>query len=273
MGESLLDEFSAAIIGSGAVAVWLLQLACAESANFDRARRLSVIGHLWLGLAVSLLLYRWVDAVTSLPSDSSPNLWSSGGLIAMCGIGLVAAVKTVIGGARHQRVWHFAIAVICGAAALGIAAAWEWALLLIVLLTSSLALAMWLSKRTVNAANTEDEAVDPAHEPVLVFCVSAALLLLLLGTWQHVVENETQRQTRSPRYSAWPRPTALRDAWQRTDWTAKPGDADSSVRVAKSASREQLVAWGLGALLLVVAAAAWQKSHPKFTAAETDHAG
>ena len=272
MGESLLDEFSAAIIGSGAVAVWLLQLACAESANFDRARRLSVIGHLWLGLAVSLLLYRWIDAVTSLPSDSRPNLWSSGALTVMCGIGLVAAVKAVIGGAHTHRVWHVAIAAACGTVALSIAAAWDWALLILGLLTSGLALAMWISKRTASAAISDAETVEQPREPVLAFVVSTALLLLLLGTWQHVVENETQRKTRSPRYSAWPRSTALRDAWERTDWTAKQGAVDSSVRVSQAASHEQRVALGLGVLLLVVATSAWHQSHPKFAEAETDHA-
>ena len=160
MGESLLDEFSAAIIGSGAVAVWLLQLACAESANFARARRLSVIGHLWLGLAVTLLLYRWVDAVTSLPSDSGSNLWSSGGLIAMCGIGLVAAVKTVIGGARHQRVWHFAIAILCGAASSSEIAA------LTVRFESHLASARLLVISTINSnAHSHAAAMPSAAAP------------------------------------------------------------------------------------------------------------
>ncbi len=272
MGEPLFDEISAAILGSGAVAFLLLRWASAESANVDRARRLSVIGHLWLGLAVSLLLYRWIDAVKSLPSDSRPNLWSSGTLTTMCGIGLAAAVKAVIGGARTHRVWYFAIVAACGAVALGIAGAWDWALLLLALLTSGLALSMWISKRAASAAVQNDEAADQPREPVFVFCVSAALLLLLLGTWQHVFEHETQRKTRSPRYSAWPRPTALRDAWERTDWTAKQGADDSAMRVSKAASHEQLVALGLGVLLLVVAISAWHKSHPKFADAEVDHA-
>lgn len=270
MGEPLFDEISAAIIGSGAVAVWLLRLACAETTNVDRARRFSVIGHLWLGLAVSLLLYRWIDAVTSLPNGSRPNLWSSGALTVMCGIGVVAAVKAVIGGAGAQRVWHFAITAACGVVALGIAGAWDWALLTLVM--SGLALATWLSKRAVNAAIPNDELDDQPREPVLVFGISAALLLLLLGTWQHVVEHETQRQTRSPRYSAWPRPTALRNAWERTDWTAKQGADDSSIRVAKSKSHEQRVALGLGVLLLVVAASALHKSNLRLAETETDHA-
>lgn len=272
MGEPLFDEISAAIVVSGAVAVWLLRWADAETTNADRARRLNIIGHLWLGVAVSLLLYRWIDAVTSLPSDSRPNLWRSGALTVMCGIGLAAAVKAVIGGAHTQRVWHFSIAAVCGAVALCIAAAWEWALLVLALLTSGLALATWISKRTASAAISDDEAVEQPREPVLVFCVSAALLLLLLGTWQHVVENEAQRKTRSPRYSAWPRSTALRDAWERTDWTAKQGADDSSIRVSQAAAHEQRVALGLGVLLLIVATSAWHRSHSKFAEAETDHA-
>ena len=272
MGEPLFDEISAAIVASGAVAIWLLRWADAETTNADRARRLSAIGHLWLGVAVSLLLYRWIDAVTSLSSDSRPNLWSSGTLTVMCGIGLVAAVKAVIGEAHTHRVLHFAIATACGAVALCIAAAWEWALLVLALLTTGLAVTMWISKRTASNAILDDEAVDQPREPVLVFCISAALLLLLLATWQHVVENEAQRKTRSPRYSAWPRSTALRDAWERTDWTAKQGAADSSTRVSQSASHEQHVALGLGVLLLVVAISAWHKSHPKYAEAEIDHA-
>ncbi len=268
MGEPLFDGVSAAIVGSGAVAIWLLRLALAETTTVDRARRLSVIGHLWLGVAVSLLLYRWIDAVTSLPNGSRPNLWSSGALTVMCGIGVVAAVKAVIGGAGTQRACHFAITAACGVVALGIAGAWDWALLALVM--SGLALAIWLSKRAANAPIPDGEAVDQPREPVLAVCISAALLLLLMGTWQHVVEHETQRQTRSPRYSAWPRPTALRDAWERTDWTAKQGADDSSIRVAKSASHEQRVALGSGVLLLVVAASAWHKSNLRIAEPETD---
>ncbi|MBC7820280.1 MAG: hypothetical protein IAG10_25635 [Planctomycetaceae bacterium] len=272
MGEPLFDGISLAVVFSGGVAVLLLRLASNETTNTDRERRLSVIGHLWLGIAVSLLLYRWIDAVTSLPAVSRPNLWGSGALSVTCGIGLVAAVKAVIGGARTHRVWYFAIAATCGAVALSIAAAWEWALLVLALLTSGLALAMWISKRAASSAIPDDGEVEQPREPVLVLLVSAALLLLLLGTWQHVVDNETQRKTRSPRYSAWPRPTALRDAWERTDWTAKQGDADSDVRAAKAASHEQLIALGLGVLLLVVATVAWHKSQPRFADAEVDHA-
>jgi hypothetical protein len=273
MGEPLCDEISAALIGSGLVSIWLLRSANAETANLDRARRLTVIGHLWLGLAISLLLYRWIDALTSLPSALRPNLWRSGALTATCGIGLAAAVKAVIGEARRARIRNFAIASACGVVALGIAAAWNWAFLVLMLLIGSLTLATWNSKRVASAVILDDERTDQSREPVLVCLVGAAVLLLLLGTWQHVVEYEAQRTTRSPRFSAWPRPSALRDAWERTDWTTKRGAADSSARVAKSASHEQRVALGLGLCLLVVSTFGWHKSHPKFVESEADHAG
>ena len=273
MGEPLFDGISAAIVGSGAVSVWILRLVGAETTDRDHARRLSLVGHLCLALSVSLLLYRWIEAVTSLPLESRPNAWSSGALAVTCGIGLVAAVKAVMGSVSAHRVWYFATTSVCGAAALLIGAAWDWALLVMALSSSGLAIAMWISKRTADSSHPDDESVAQPREPVLACLVCAALLLLLLGTWQHVVENETQRRTRSPRYSAWPRPTALRDAWERTAWTVKPGDTESSVRVSETASREQLVALGLGALLLVVAGAAWQKSNPKFVETEGDHAG
>ncbi|MFM9962759.1 MAG: hypothetical protein ACKV2Q_16235 [Planctomycetaceae bacterium] len=273
MGEPLFDGISAAIVVSGVVAVGLLRWAAGETVHSDRERRLNILGHLWLGIAVSLLLYRWIESVTSLPSEARPNLWRSGVLTAMCGIGLAAAMKAVIGGARTHRVAHWSIAAACAVVALGVASAWGWALLVLVLSTSGLALAMWLSQRASSVGHLQQELVSQPREPVLACMVSAALLLLLLSTWQHVAENETQRQTRSARYSAWPRPTALRDAWERTGWTAKSGAADSSDHVSQSASREQHVALGLGLLLLVVAVAAWHKSHPQLIETEADHAG
>lgn len=272
MGEPLFDGLSLAIVVGGVVAILLLHLAHIETANSERVQRLRVIGHLCLGITVSLLLFRWIEAVMSLPSVSRPNLWRSGALSVICGVGLVAALKAVIGGAHIHRVRYFVMTAACGVVALGIAAAWEWALLALVLLTSGLALALWISKRATSSAISDDGASEQPREPVLVVLVSAALLLLLLGTWQHVVDHETQRTTRSPRYSAWPRPTALRDAWERTDWTAKQGDADSDLRVAKSSAHEQSTALGLGFLLLVVAMAAGQRSRPRLADPETDHA-
>lgn len=271
MGEPLFDGISAAVILAGAVAVLLLRSAVAETANPDRSRRLSVIGHVCLSIAVSLLLYRWIAAVTSLLLTFQPNVWRSGALSVACGIGLAAAVKAVIGGTSANLRRNFTVTGVCGVAALSIAATWEWALLVLAMLTSGLALAMWLSQRPTSIAIPNDEPTQP-REPVLVFCVCAALLLLLVGTWQHVVEHESHRRTRSPRYSAWPRPSALHDAWERTGWIPKTEDADSRVRVAEASTREQLVATGLGLLLLVVAVTAWQTSRHQIADAETDHA-
>ncbi len=116
------------------------------------------------------------------------------------------------------------------------------------------------------------EECDRHHEPALVLFASSALLLLLLGTWQHVVEHETQRKTRSPRYSAWPRATALRDAWERTGWTAKLQPSDDE-RLPDAPSREQHVALGLGALLLLFVTAARYQPEPKMADSEANHAG
>lgn len=275
MGEPLFDGLSAAIVASGAVAVWMLRSAAGETADSERARRLNVIGLLWLGVAVSLLLYRWIEATTSLPVASRPNVWTSGTLAVLCGIGVAAAVKAMVGGTREQQEASFAIMAVCAAGALLVAAAWEWALVASALLFGVI-VARWFFKSPTNVACSEDETEDesdPPREPLLVFGVSTALLLLLLGTWQHVIEHETHRMTRSPRYSAWPRPTALRDAWERTDWVTKPGDVESRERVAETASREQRVAIGLSLLLLVVTAAAWRNSRFELTDEGTDHAG
>lgn len=271
MGEPLFDGVSAAIVLSGAAAIIVLR--SAESASADRNRRLGLIGHLLLGVSISLLLYRWVDAVTSLPADARPSSWHSGALAVACGIGLVAAMKALIGLTASNRIQNFVIATLCGAAALMLAAAWEWAWLILTLLASGVARTLWIAKRADRNAASHRDADEPLREPALVLLVSAALLLLLLGTWQHVVEHETQRKTRSPRYSAWPRATALSDAWERTGWTVKPNTSDADARLPDAASREQHVALGLAVLLLVVVATAWCPTEPTFADSETDHAG
>ncbi len=258
MGEPLFDGITAGIVSFGVAAVLVLRMAVAEVSNARRAFRLDVAGHVLLGLSVSLLLSRWISGVTSLPSDVRPSTWLSGTLAIACGLGIVAAVKAVVGFSAARRTRDFAIAAVCGAVALAAALAWEWVLLLLAFLAVGGGLAMWRLTRTRDV-NVEDRP----REPVLVLIVSAAMLLLLLGTWQHVIENETQRQTRSPRYSAWPRATALRDAWERTGWIAKPGDDESIQRVANVASHEQGVALGLGALLLVVIASASCRASPE----------
>ena len=268
MGEPLFDGVSAAIVVSGAVAIIVLR--SVEVANSNRSRQLSLIGHLLLGISISLLLYRWVDAVTSLPSEVRPNVWRSGALSVACGIGLVAAVKSVVGPTVIGRFIHLTVAVGCVESALLLAAEWQWALLLQVLWLGGFALAKWLSPRAGHE-HVADEC-DRHHEPALVLFASSALLLLLFGTWQHVVEHETQRKTRSPRYSAWPRATALRDAWERTGWTVTQQSSDDA-GLSDAPPREQHVALGLGALLLVVVAAARFQPTSKIADSEANHAG
>ena len=271
MGEPLFDEITAAIVLFGVAGVLVLRLAVAQATDVRRAFRLDATGHVFLGIAVSLLLYRWISGVTALPSDVRPSSWVSGTLAVVCSLGIVAAVKAVIGVSAARRTRDFAIAAYCGAMALAVAAAWEWVWLLLALLTVGVALVMWRLARHRDVTAT-DNSREPHREPVLVLIVSAAMLLLLLGTWQHVIENETHRQTRSPRYSAWPRATALRDAWERTGWIAKPKDNDPSQRAAKVASHEQRIALGLGSLLMVVVIVALRRASHEPTTAEADHA-
>ena len=257
MGEPLFDGITGGIVSFGVAAFVVLRLAMTEVNDVRRAARFDLAGHLLLGIAVSLLLYRWASEITSLPPEVRPNVWLSGTLVVVCGLGIVAAVKAVLGGSAQRRMRDLVIAVMCGAIALSVVSAWEWVLL--TLTAAGVGLAMWRSTRTRDVA-ASNETEDRSHEPALVMIVSAALLLLLLGTWQHVIEHETHRQTRSPRYSAWPRATALRDAWERTGWTAKPQDDQSSRRVADIAAHEQRVALGLGTLLLIVAVSAWRRA-------------
>lgn len=270
MGEPLFDELSAAFVLCGLVAVVVLRSA-AECPDLETANTRGVVGHILLGIAVSILLYRWSDTITSLPSLPRQSVWQSGALSTACGIGLVAATKAVIAVSVASRVRYFVIAVVSSSIALSIASAWFWAALLLVLLATGLLLGRWLARRTELEQPNSDE-VESQREPTLVVLVSATLLLLLIGTWHHVVEHETQRKTRSPRYSAWPRATALRNAWERTDWMANPDDKDSAVRTAKVALREQRVAIGLGSLLLIVALAARRNTSQDVTSSEADHA-
>ncbi|GDY08091.1 hypothetical protein LBMAG52_15770 [Planctomycetia bacterium] len=299
MGEPLFDGVSAAIVFFGSVAVIVLRSAVVDAENVERTRRLNLVGNVLLGIAISLLLYRWVDAVTALPGFSRSNEWRSGALTIACGIGLVAAMKAVIGPSVVSRVRHFGIAAVYSTIALLIPWTWEWTfqklsrlaslfafshitaqsmemlsltILILTMLVPGIALAMWFPIRAMAPAPiTADE--DKHREPALVLFTSAALLLLLLGTWQHVIANEAQRKTRSARYSAWPRATALRNAWERTGWTAKLDDDNSAKHVADVAAREQRIALGLGSLLLVVAAAAGCRTSREPTIAEADHAG
>ena len=159
MGEPLFDGVSAAIVLIGAASIIVLR--SAESASADLSRRLGLIGHLLLGVSISLLLYRWVDAVTSLPADIRPSPWRSGALAVMCGIGLVAAVKALIGLTATNRIQNFVIAALCGAAALMLAAAWEWAFLILTLLASGVARTLWIAKRADSNADPQISLPKP----------------------------------------------------------------------------------------------------------------
>lgn len=251
MGEPLFDMTSAAIVVLGTAAVAFMHSSTDDAVNAQRRRRLSVVGHALLGLAVSLLLYRWVGSVTSLPANVQPNFWRSGSLCVSCGIGIIAAFKAVLSPTPTLRGLYFVISVTSSAVALMIASAWDWALLLLALLAAGIALTL---RNTADVSNaTANEEANGQQEPGLVTFFSAGFLLLLLGTWQHVIQNETHRQTRSPRYSAWPRATALRDAWERTGWNIKPEDAKSAEQVERAYFDEQRIALPLAALLLIVA--------------------
>ena len=267
MEEPLFDVMTAVIVCVGVASVVVLRSASHEATTAEHVPRLRLLGHLLLGIASSLLLYRWVDAMTALPLEIRPNAWRSGALIAACGIGLIAAVKAVTDLSTNGRFQYFVIAAACGAVSLFIAAVWNWAMLLSVLLLAGIVSAQWRSKHIRTAPQLANEE-DSSHEPALATVVSAMLLLLLLGTWQHVIENETQRRTRSTRYSAWPRTTALRNAWERTGWIVKSRDDESAQKLAKIASHEQSVALGLGTLLLVVIASTWYRSNPEAAVSE-----
>jgi hypothetical protein len=126
-----------------------------------------------------------------------------------------------------------------------------------------------------NAAIGAATEHETPRESGLIMLAAAALLVILLGTWQHVVEHEGQRLTRSTRYSAWPRATALANAWERSGWVVKRDehspqqfDRASVELMARTASREQNIAWGLGVMLLVVAGVAWRQSNDRVDASE-----
>lgn len=270
MGEPQFDELTAAFVSCGLAAVVVLRSA-AECTEPDTAKTRGLIGHVLLGIAVSLLLYRWVDAVVSLPPQVRPNLLLSGGLSATCGIALTAAVKGVIASSVAYRVRYFSIAVFSGAIALVLALAWAWSILLLALLAAGVAVNRRFVSRPRGDNSVENDG-DSNREPTLVLIVLSAMLLLLLGTWRHVIENEVQRKTRSPRFSAWPRATALRNAWERTGWAAKSDDEASAVRAVNVASREQRVALGLGSLLLVVVLTSRRETNHEAAVSEADHA-
>lgn len=271
MNEPLIDGWTAASVLLGAFASLLLRGAQTQSLSDRAALWQSLSGHVLLGIAVSLLLYRWVDSVTNLPRDSRPSGWLSGLTVTACGIGIAAAVRSVTSACAARRVRMFVMTVLCSLVALASASAWNWTLLAATWLVGGLLLARWRGA-WFNSPTSTPNLEDDRREPTLVFAASVALLLLLIGTWQHVVSHEANRTTRSPRYSAWPRPSAVQDAWERTGWLAPSNDAEAVERAAKAAVREQLVACGLGLCLLIVAIASHGRSPRAATPAEAGDA-
>ena len=266
MDEPLFDGLTAVGVFLTIAAVLTLRPVDPLIANVDRAKQRHAIGLALLVLSVGALLYRWIATMKALPIEVRPGSARQGLLTAVCGFGVAAAILSVTAATVADRVKSFLAVASCGAIALMLAAAWEWALLWIALLAFGSWAVMWLSQRSADDAGLGGAA---PREPGLIMLGSAALLVLLLGTWQHVVEHESQRQTRSKRYSAWPRATALANAWERSGWVVKADDNDSkkpdrvsAELVSRVVAREQRIAWGLGAMMLVVAGVAWRQSSP-----------
>ncbi len=297
MGEPLVDGLTVLTVLLNVAAVAVIRWNATAGANAadaasERARQFNVIGQVLLGLGVAPLLWRWIVTFKSLPADGRIDSWRWMLLITFCGAGVAAAVKVVTANRSRERWQSFLMVGGCCVAVLAVAAQWDWTMLVLAVVVGT----AWFLWRTQwwqgtrptpqRALRGEQEVVGSsafgrpacrtppeggttnlfflaylnAREPVIVVLSAAALLLLILGTWNHVLDRETHRQTRSARYSAWPRATALQDAWERTDWIAKPDDAESARRVEESASREKRIVVGLGFLLSVVASVSWSQS-------------
>lgn len=268
MNEPLFDGLTAVSAFLAIAGVLTLRPTDPPPLNVDRIKQRQILSVLLLTLSVGALLYRWIGSVVTVPTESRLGIFRDAGLAMACGFGFVAAILSVTATDLADRVKSFLVVAACGAIVLIIAAAWEWALLWI----SLLAFGCWsLIRITQPVANTTVATVESTEEaprePGFIMLAATSILVLLLGTWQHVVTNESQRNTRSQRYSAWPRATALADAWERSGWVLKSDknnrnqpDRASVELVSKLASREQRIALGLGAMLLVVAGTAWRQA-------------
>lgn len=268
MNEPLFDSLTAVSAFFAIAAVWTLKPADPPPANAECSNQRHAIGLSLLALSVGALLYRWIDSVMAFPVADRLSWVRQAFLTAVCGFGIAAAIMSVTATTLTARFKSFLAVAASGAIALMIAAAWEWVLLWIALL----AFGCWLAIRaTQNDADSAEGRVDSfdetPRESGLIMLAATAVLVLLFGTWQHVVEHESQRHTRSTRYSAWPRATALANAWERSGWVVKKDETNpqksdplSAELVTTLATREQHIAWGLGAMLLVVAGVAWRQS-------------
>lgn len=263
MDEPLFDGLTAVGAFLAIVAVLTLRSVDEPPANSNRAKQRHVVGLVLLALSVGALLFRWIDSATEVSAETQLGSVRQGLLTAVCGFGVAAAILSVTAVSLAARVKSFLAVAMCGTIALMLAAAWEWALLWTALLAFGAWAMMKLSRRETNVTGLDGDA---PRESSLIMLGAVSLLVLLLGTWQHVVEYESQRQTRSQRYSAWPRATALANAWERSGWVVKADENDSKKSdlasaelVSQVALREQRIAWGLGAMMLVVAGVAWRQ--------------
>ena len=268
MNEPLFDSLTAVSAFFAIAAVLTLQPADPPPTNVDRIKQRHIVGLALLALSVGALLYRWIGTVVTVPTGMRLGIIREALLTATCGFGIAAAILSVTAMALADRVKSFLAVAACGAIALMIAAAWDWALLWISLLAFGCWAVLRITQRIAKTAESTIEMLDEApRESGLIMLAAASVLVLLLGTWQHVVKNESQRNTRSQRYSAWPRATALANAWERSGWVVKSDennpknpDRASSELVTTLASREQHIAWGLATMMLVVAGVAWRQS-------------
>lgn len=257
MGEPLLDHNSILVVTLGCFAVLLLRWKTPEISQANLPSRLRLLGNILLGIAVWLLSVRWMNTQASIAAGSRPSLWLSSLLSVACGFSAFFAVKTVVVESLKWRIRYFCATLAGGVVALFSVAHWFWGTLLIALLVCVLVLRT-RNLKTSAMLGLHGVVWGESRESGLVMMAGAALLLMLLGSWQHVFDNELQRQTRSPRFSAWPRPSALHDAWERTGWITSPRDQSSASHATIVSTQEQRVAWGLGSLLMLLCFVSWR---------------
>ncbi len=240
MDEPLVDWVSLAVVGLGLLGASLRR----AEPGWGRL----IASQLLLLCSVGLIVTRWVGSVTSLPDHQHD--WQSGTLMVCCGLGILAAVELVFASSPRRRLSVFVVVCLSGTVALLVCEA----LFAAVISIGVGAVVVGLAFRMKDGA----APVEP-RESVLIALACGAWLLLCLGTWNHVVDRESVRPSRSPRQSAWPRTTTLIDAWQRTDWLSYGNDAESVSRVEQINRHEHGLGLAFCVLLLVIA---WAKRNP-----------
>jgi hypothetical protein len=271
MGEPLLDHKSILVVTLGCFAVLLLRWKTPEISQSNRPSRRCLLGNILLGIAVWMLSVRGMNTQASIAAGSRPSLGLSSLLSVACGLSAFFAVKTVVVESLKWRIWYFCATLAGVAVALFSVALGLWGALLMALAASVL-IVLQRRPETVVRLGLCDDLLSKPRESGFVMLTGAALLLILLGSWQHVFDNEMQRPSRSTRFSAWPRASALRDAWERTRWIASERDEHSASRVASVSAQEQRVAWGLGSLLTLLCFVAWRESQEQARMGESEDA-